>query len=111
LIKDFTIAEEFMNTVQLQLYSWTSQTLGMPVCEKSILDKKVKEGTSVSDLFSELAEGHPEFRKLVFDPATLQMGDQVLVILNNTILQASEIPDTKLNNNDVLTLSPVLFGG
>jgi sulfur carrier protein ThiS len=100
-----------MNTVQLQLYSWTSQTLGMPVCDDCILDKEVKEGTSISDLFTELAMGHPEFRKLVFNPETHEMSDQVLVILNNILLQVSEIAQTKLNNRDIITLAPVLFGG
>jgi sulfur carrier protein ThiS len=100
-----------MNKIRIQLYSWISQTLGMPFAGDCVLDKEVKEGASISDLFSELAGDCPEFRKKVFNPETCEMSDQVLVILNDIFLPTGEIAGTKLNNLDIITLTPVMFGG
>ena len=102
---------EFMNKVQLQIHSWISQTLGMPVAGDCTLDKEVQEGASISDLFTDLARDYPDFRKQVFNPDACEMSDQVLVILNDILVPTGEIAGTNLNNMDIITLTPVMLGG
>jgi hypothetical protein len=100
-----------MNTVRLQSYSWISNTLGLAESSSQQLRKKVKEGTTLVALLGELANNYPEFRKMVFNPETNQLSEQVLIILNNRLLQYGEITSIVLKDKDNITLAPVIFGG
>jgi ribonucleotide reductase beta subunit family protein with ferritin-like domain len=105
------MVKEIMNTVYLQPYSWISHTLGMPEASNSILKKKVKAGTKLGAFLAEVANSYPEFQKMVFNAETSQMSEHVLVILNNKLIQYGEINELILNDQDNITLAPVLFGG
>jgi hypothetical protein len=98
-------------TVIVQPYSWISNTLEMPDEAGSVINKKVKTGTSLNSLLVELANSYPEFRKMVFDPETGKMSEQALVILNGKLIQYGEINEIILNDKDNVTLAPVIFGG
>ena len=100
-----------MYTVKLQLYSWISSSLGVSERGSNLLKKKVPEGTTLRAFFTELANSHPEFRKLVFDPGTGSMNDEVVIMLNNRLVQFNDTADTKISDKDTITLSPVLIGG
>jgi hypothetical protein len=105
------MAREKMNQVILQPYSWISRTLNMPEASNSILKKKVPAGTKLGAFLAEVAGAYPEFRKMVFNPETCQMSEHVLVILNNKLIQYGEINELVLQDQDNITLAPVLFGG
>jgi molybdopterin converting factor small subunit len=100
-----------MNTVRLQSYSWISNTLGIEETSTHQLREKVKEGTTLVAFLAELAGKFPEFRKMVFNPETGQLSEQVLIILNNRLIQYSEIQSIVLKDKDHITLAPVIFGG
>ena len=98
-------------TVNIQAYSWISQTLGLPENSDRIIKVKAKEGSTLDVVFTELAGTYPEFRKNVFDPENGQVSEHVLVILNNKLVQYSEIKTTSLQDQDTITLAPMIFGG
>jgi sulfur carrier protein ThiS len=100
-----------MYTIKLQLYSWISSSLGVEEHGGNILKKKVPEGTTLRDLLTELANSNPEFCKLVFDPGTGKMNDEVVIMLNSRLVQFNNTADTKISDKDTITLSPVLVGG
>jgi molybdopterin converting factor small subunit len=105
------MVKQAMNTVKLQSYSWISNTLGISDNKSNILKKKVKAGSTLGALLTELANSYPEFRKMVFSPDTGKMSDQVLVIINNRLVQYGEIMETKISDKDTIVLAPVIFGG
>ena len=76
-----------------------------------ILKKEIGEKATVGNLLAELALDNPEFRRTVFDPDTGKSSGQVMVFLNKSILQYSDIADTKLNDGDSVMLLPVYLGG
>jgi hypothetical protein len=100
-----------MITVKMQLYSWISSSLGESENGGSTLTKKVKEGTTFGGFFTELANSSPEFRKLVFDPETGRMNDEVVIMLNGRLEQFNIVIDSEIKDRDVIILSPVLIGG
>lgn len=100
-----------MISIKLQLYSWIASSLGASEQGGSNLTKKIKEGTTFKGLFTELADSNPDFRKLVFDPATGNMNDEVVIMLNGRLTQFSTVADNEIKDKDVITLSPVLIGG
>jgi sulfur carrier protein ThiS len=99
------------NTVQIQVYSWISETLGTGDNQHQKLSRKVRPGTTVYDLFAGLANDFPEFREKIFNPDTGKFSDQVLVILNSRLVQSQDFANTIINDKDHLSLSPVLVGG
>jgi hypothetical protein len=100
-----------MITIKLQLYSWISSSLGESEQGENALTKKIKEGTTFRRFFTELADSSPDFRKLVFDPETGRMNDEVVIMLNGRLVQFNTLIDNEIKDKDVIILSPVLVGG
>jgi hypothetical protein len=79
--------------------------------QNQTLKKEIKEGSTLFDLFSSIAEQFPDFCEKVFDPKTGQLSDQVMVIMNGRLIQAKELNSTTMKDKDSVILSPVLVGG
>lgn len=100
-----------MNTINLQTYSWITEAISTGEQLNHILKKKVKPGTTIHELFSELAAEYPEFRKTVYDPGTNSLNDQVMIIVNGKLVQTSDLRSRPLQDNDSITISPIMVGG
>ena len=100
-----------MSEVQLEIPPWVASMLNTPSSNWLILKKEIGEKATVGKLLAELALDNPEFRRTVFDPDTGKSSGQVMVFLNKSILQYSDITETKLNDGDSVMLLPVYLGG
>jgi sulfur carrier protein ThiS len=105
------MVDQAVLNIKLQTYSWISLTLGKTDKTNRVFNKKIAAGTTLYDLFANLAERHPEFRDKVYNPATGAMNEQILVIINNRLVQARDFRQTELHDQDKITLSLVLAGG
>lgn len=76
-----------------------------------IFEKEIGEGTSMCDLLMDLAFSYTDFRKVVFNPDTGKVGDQIMVILNHSLLQTPEVTEAKLKDGDSVIFIPVYSGG
>jgi len=76
-----------------------------------ILEKKIGEEATIGDLLADLAVSYTDFRKVVFNPDTGKVNDQVNVVLNNKLLQFPEVTEAKLNDGDSIIILPVYSGG
>ncbi len=103
--------EETQITIKLQLYAWIASSIGEEDTAGTLVDKKVKAGSTLAEFLAGLAASHENFRQFVFDPATNAMNDEVVIVLNNKLVQFKDIKDTVLKDQDIITLSPVLVGG
>lgn len=93
------------------MYSWISGLLGEESSQGNIAKREIKSGATLGEFFTSLAEKHPDFRKFVLDPSTGVMNDEVVIILNNKLVQYSDAKGTVMQDQDTITLSPVLVGG
>lgn len=100
-----------MSEVQIEIPPWVASMLNTPSSNWLILKKEIGEKATVGNLLAELALDNPEFRRTVFDPDTGKSSGQVMVFLNKSILQYSDITETKLNDGDSVMLLPVYLGG
>ena len=76
-----------------------------------ILEKTEEEWATVGVLLTDLASTHADFRKAVFAPDTGEVNDQIIIVLNGSLLPPSEVAGTKLKGGDAVLLLPVFSGG
>jgi molybdopterin converting factor small subunit len=105
------VAVSVMNTIKLQAYAWISGSMGTADNQNQTLKKQLKEGSTLFDLFSDIAGQYPDFCQKVFDPKSGQVSDQVMIIMNGRLIQVKELKSTVMNDKDTVILSPVLVGG
>lgn len=74
-------------------------------------EKEIGEGTTIGDLLRDFAFVHVDFHKMVFNPATGKISDNVNVVLNDNLLQFPDVTETKVKDGDVVILVPVYSGG
>lgn len=90
---------------------WIASMLNKQSSGWFTLEKEIEEGTTIGDLLVELASNHAGFRKVVFNPDAGEVSDQVVVFLNDSHLQDSDIAKARLNDGDTITLLHVYTGG
>ncbi len=100
-----------MGRVQLKFPSSFAGMLNAQGSDLSVLEKEIGEETTIGDLLADLAFSYTDFRKVVFNPDTGKVGDQVNVILNNQLLQLPEVTEAKLSDGDSINILPVYSGG
>ncbi len=98
-------------TVQLETFAWISGLLGMPETGRQQIQRKLKEGAVLTDLFQDLATSFPAFGQQVYDPAKGWTSNEVMIIVNHKLVQTAEMSSLRLKDNDDISLSPVLVGG
>ena len=98
-------------TIRLETFSWISASLGMPETGRRQIQRKLKEGAVLSDLFQDLAASFPEFVKQVYNPSKGWTSNEVMVIVNHKLIQIADMAHLQLKDNDEVSLSPVLVGG
>jgi molybdopterin converting factor small subunit len=74
-------------------------------------EKEVGEGTTISDLLRDFASVYADFHKMIFNPVTGKISDNVNVVLNDNLLQFSDVTETKVKDGEVVILVAVYSGG
>lgn len=100
-----------MRKVQLEITSALASVLTNQGSDSLILEKEIHEGATLCDLLADLASNYRNFRNAVFDPDTREISDQVMIILNDSLLQFMDVMEAKLSNGDRVILALVLSGG
>ncbi len=76
-----------------------------------VFEQEIEEGATIGDLFAVLALSYIDFSKVVFDTDKGKVSDQVMVILNDSLLQSTDLRVVKLNDGDNIILLPMYIGG
>ncbi len=100
-----------MGKVRLKFPASFASMLNAQGSDLVILEKEIGEETTIGDLLADLAVSYTDFRKVVFNPDTGKVSDQVNVVLNNNLLQFPEVTEAKLNDGDSIIILPVYAGG
>ncbi len=100
-----------MGKVQLKIPPWIAILLNGEGSDWLIIEQEIAEGTTVSDLLTELTRSYTDFRKVVFNPDIGKVSDQLIVILNDSLLPEPDVTEAKLSDGDIIMLLPVYTGG
>ena len=100
-----------MGKVRLKIPPWVASMLNEQGSGWLIIEREIGEGATIGDLLAELASSYTDFRKVVFNPDIGKVSDQVIVILNDSLLQLPDVAEAKLNDGDSVSLLPVFSGG
>ncbi len=100
-----------MGKVRLKFPTSFASRLNVQGSDLVILEKEIGEEATIGDLLADLAFSYTDFRKVVFNPDTGKVGDQVNVILNNNLLQLPDVTGAKLSDGDSIIILPVYAGG
>lgn len=100
-----------VSKVQLRIPPWIASLLKGQDSDWLVLEPEIGEGATLGNLLTELTTSDAGFRKVVFNPEAGAVSDQLVVILNDSLLPESEVTATRLNDGDSIMLLPVYAGG
>ena len=99
-----------MGRVQLKITPSLASMFHVSRDDWFILNQEIGEGATIGDLFTTLAASYTNFRKVVFDTDEGKASDQIMIILNDSLLQG-DVMEVKIKDGDTVTLLPVYSGG
>ena len=76
-----------------------------------IIEKEIGEWTTIGSLLADLVFDLNDSGGMVFNRETREVGEQIMVILNGSLLQLSEVAEVILKDGDTILLLPVAYGG
>lgn len=78
---------------------------------RSIREEEVKDGTSIRQLFEQLARNNLTFTQKIFNPETKRLYPHLMVTFNDRVISFNEVYDKILANEDKITLLYMYTGG
>lgn len=100
-----------MDKVRLKITPSLASLINEQSSDWIILEKEVGESAAITDLLADVAFGHTDFRKALFDSETRKVSDEVMVVLNGRLLQFPGEAETKLKSGDDILLLLAYSGG
>jgi len=100
-----------MNSVRVEILPWLSQRFDPESVGQVILEREVRDGTTVRDILEEIALQNQEFKEILFDARTGRLAGYIGLILNGRYLELAGGLDTRLKPGDTIRLMPGFSGG
>ena len=100
-----------MIKIQLKITPSLSSIVRAKAGEWFIIDKEFTMKTTLGDLLAELASQYTDFRKMVYDPQTGTIGEQINVAINRNLLPPERAVNHILEDGDNIILLPAYTGG
>ncbi|MBI2857911.1 MAG: MoaD/ThiS family protein [Chloroflexi bacterium] len=100
-----------MGKVRLEIPDWMAKMLGKRGPGSMMIEKEFAEGETIGSLLGELAQQYPNFRNAVYNPDLGEVSDQLVFVVNETLLQCQDVTAVKLKDGDRITLLPQFAGG
>ena len=100
-----------MSTVLIKIPPFFASMFRAKGSDWLIIENEIEEGATIGKLLGDLAFSYTDFRKVLYNPDAGEVSDQVLVILNDSLLQGPDVAETRLGDGDSVTLLTVYSGG
>jgi molybdopterin converting factor small subunit len=100
-----------MAKVQLRITPSFASMLGSSDYDWFIVEKEVGEGATIGSLLAELVRSHTGFGRLIFEPATGKLNQDILITLNDRLLQGTDAAQALLKDGDIVIITPAYEGG
>jgi hypothetical protein len=75
------------------------------------LEKEFKKGDTIGNLLEAAVSDYAGFRRTIFDPATNELNDEILLFLNDKLLELPDVTQVNLNEGDSITILAMDIGG
>jgi molybdopterin converting factor small subunit len=75
------------------------------------LDCQIDGKGTIGELLARLTREHPDFKRVIFDPETGKVSDEINVVHNQNLLISSEAGEAKVKDGDCILLMPIYTGG
>ena len=97
--------------IEIRTGACDSRGGGDDVKKGVIIEEKILPGMSVQDLINRALERHANLKELVLDKTHDQFFSHVLVLLNEQVMNASELMQRIPQDGDKIKIVPFMFGG
>ena len=100
-----------MYCVHLEIMPWLSRYFEAERYGRVVLEKAVRDGTTVRALLEDICTGNPAFRDVLYDAKTGRLAGYIGVVLNGRFLELSGGLEAKVEPGDTIRVMPGFSGG
>ena len=100
-----------MGKIQLKITPSLAGLFNVPGHDWFTIEKEIGEHDTIGQLLSDLTRSYPDLGGMIFDSDSGEGSDQILVVLNDSLLQSQKVSEAELRDGDSITLLPVYAGG
>ena len=100
-----------MGCVRLRITPSLAGMIGATGADWLILETEIEEEMEITALLANLARSCPELSRSVYNPIEERVAHQVMVVLNDDLIQLSDLARTKVKDGDTVVLLPDYYGG
>ncbi|MFC1966266.1 MoaD/ThiS family protein [Chloroflexota bacterium] len=100
-----------MGKVQLKITPSLATILDKRGTDWLTFEKELREGATIGDLLADYIASYTDFHKVVLDPDTGKITDQINIVLNDGLIPLPDATKAKLVDGDIVILLPVYAGG
>lgn len=100
-----------MDRIRLEILPWVSDAFGGAGSGSLVLEEEIKAGTTIGDVIKKLAVENRTFAEFIFAGKPGELSGLVTIVLNDRLVEAVGGLDTRLSNEDIIRLFPVIAGG
>ena len=98
--------------VHVEVLSWVNKFVGGPGTSEVVLTEEAKPGVTVRAILRQVTDRYPELDRALWDPGrSLEIGDNIEVMVNNAVLGVTHDLDSELLDGDRVTLLGQYMGG
>jgi molybdopterin converting factor small subunit len=102
-----------MSKVSLEFLSWLADTVASSgrTAIGLVLEREIKDDSTVKELLLGLANTYPRFQKAVFDARSQKLSGGIGIFYNGRQLELANGLETRLKDRDALVFYPIIAGG
>ena len=101
-----------MSKVSLEFLSWLTDIVAPGrTGNELVLEREIKDNSTVKELLLGLATTYPRFKQTVFDVKSQKLNGGVGIFYNGRQLELVNGLETRLKDHDALIFFPIIAGG
>jgi len=104
-----------MISVTVEFWLWMGKELSeeflSPSEMRSVLKRSVEDGTTIGELFTQLANRYHPIGDKIFDSEKRVFYQHLVVTMNNRVTSPSDLCERVLKDDDKVTVLPMYMGG
>jgi len=100
-----------MAKIQIRITPSFASMLGTGDYDWHIIDQNINGGTTLGGILTGLSRDNPGFGRVLFDPRTGKISQEIMITLNDRLLQGQDTANATLKDGDIVVITPAYEGG